>query len=87
MSSSLGHNPKEEKGIKEEQYIPLRNGRKGSMPKLLEQQPTKGVINVIDSNDKLALAFKTKKVLLKAWKSLIIWRMHTLHKEHAKKLS
>jgi hypothetical protein len=56
------------------------------MPKLLEQ-PIKGVINVIDSNDKLALAFNTKKVLLKAWKSLIIWRMHTLHKEHAKKLS
>jgi hypothetical protein len=50
----------------------------------LSHQPKE---NVIDSNFKLALAFATKKLLLKAWKSFLIVKMHNIHKQHLERLS
>ena len=43
--------------------------------------------NVIDSEGKLSLAFRTRKLLLKAWKSFLITKMNAIHTDHAEKLS
>ena len=53
-----------------------------------DHQTTKSSrVNVIDSEAKLALAFRTKKLLLKAWKSFLISKMNSIHKSHALRLS
>ena len=43
--------------------------------------------NVIDSENKLAVAFWARKLLLKAWKSFLIQKMRSIHSSHATKLS
>lgn len=43
--------------------------------------------NVIDSDGKLSQAFRTRKLLLKAWKSFLISKMDAIHTSHAEKLS
>ena len=43
--------------------------------------------HAIDNNVSLADNFRKRKLILKAWKTVLISRMHTIHKQHTEKLS
>lgn len=43
--------------------------------------------NVIDSDLKLADEFKIRKLLLRAWRCFLIYRMNNIRSQHARKLS
>lgn len=47
----------------------------------------KSKINVIDDNSKLAHAFQTRKLMFKGWKSLLVVKMLSIHKQHLGKLA